>query len=68
MTIFALTFLALLSVSEREFFDTAVAQQKEGYAWLPAKIDCNEPDYVNAKQLVMTLPTGKELVCFKLKK
>lgn len=68
MTIFALTFLALFSVAEREFFDTAVAQQKEGYAWLPAEIDCVEPDYENAKQIVMTTPTGKELVCFKLKK
>ena len=65
MELFTLTFLTLFSITERDFFDTAVAQQQEGYSWM--QIECTEPDYENSKQIVFTTGTGKELVCFKLK-
>lgn len=62
----AFVFLTLFSITERDFFDTAVAQQEQGYKWEQLS-ECRAPD-PNAKSLVMTTGTGKELVCFKLVK
>ena len=59
-------FLALLSINERDFFDTAVAQQKQGYSW-EELVKCQAPD-PNAKSIALITGTGKELVCFKLEK
>ena len=59
-------FLTLLSINERDFFDTATAQQKQGYKW-GELVECRAPD-PNAKSIVITTGTGKELVCFKLEK
>ena len=59
-------FLTLLSINERDFFDTAVAQQEQSYKW-GQLVECRAPD-PNAKSIVITTGTGKELVCFKLEK
>jgi len=59
-------FLTLLSINERDFFDTATAQQEQGYKWTELA-KCQAPD-PNAKSIVLTTGTGKELVCFKLEK
>jgi len=59
-------FLTLLSINERDFFDTATAQQQQGYKW-GKLVECRAPDQ-NAKSIVITTGTGKELVCFKLEK
>ena len=60
-----LVFLAMLAISERDFFDTAVEQQKQGYRW--EKIECRTPND-DLPSLVMTTGTGKRLVCHKLQK
>ena len=61
-----LLFFTLFSISERDFFDTAVAQQEQGYQW-EQLAECRAPD-PTAKSLVMTTGTGTKLVCFKLVK
>ena len=59
-------FLTMLSINERDFFNTATAQQEQGYKWTELA-KCQAPD-PNAKSIKITTGTGKELVCFKLVK
>lgn len=61
-----LVFLTLFSIAERDFFDTAVAQQEQGYHW-EQLAECQAPD-PTAKSLVMTTGTGEQLICWKLVK
>ena len=57
--------LGLFAMDNKEFFDTATAQQAEGYKW--TQLDsCRAPEGVPA--LKLTTGTGKELVCYKLVK
>lgn len=65
MMAFSIVLLSLVGITEADFFQTAVSQQKQGYSW--TDIDCRAPD-PNAKSIVMTTPIGNEYVCFKLKK
>ena len=54
-------FLTMLSINEREFFDTATNEQAQGYKWTELA-KCQAPN-LNTKSIVMTTGTGKELVC-----
>ena len=56
----------LLSINERDFFDTARSNKSRainGDNLLNAGVQIP-----NAKSIVITTGTGKELVCFKLEK
>jgi len=65
MIAFSLVFLTLVGIVEAEFFQTAAAQQKEGYNW--KDIDCRTPEE-GIPSLRITTPTGNQYVCFKLEK
>lgn len=65
MIAFSIVLLTLVGITETEFFETAVAQQKEGYSW--EDIDCRTPEE-GIPSLRITTPTGKQYVCFKLEK
>ena len=58
-----LTFLALLGITEREFFDEKIKWEKLGYGYWD-QIECRAPD-PNAKSLPIITPIGNEYVCFK---
>jgi len=60
-----LVFLALFAIGERDFLDTAIEQQKQGYRW--EKIQCRAPND-DLPSLIMITGTGKRLVCHKLMK
>ena len=59
--IFAL--MALLGISEREFFDEKIKWEKLGYNFWE-QIECRAPD-PNAKSLPIITPIGNEYVCYK---
>ena len=54
-------FPTMLSINEREFFDTATAnKQAQGYKWTEL---VKMSQSIHSSHLVMTTGTGKELVC-----
>ena len=61
-----MVFLSVFAIGERDFFNTATEQQKQGYTWERLE-ECRAPDQT-LESLVMETGTGKKLVCFKLVK
>lgn len=61
MSILAL--LALLGITEREFFDEKLKWEQLGYTYWE-QIGCRAPD-PNAKSIVIKTPIGNEYVCYK---
>ena len=56
-------FLALFSISEREYLDEKIKWEKLGFHYWD-QIECRAPD-PNAKSMPITTPIGNEYVCFK---
>ena len=60
-----LVFLTVFSINEREFLDTATAQQNQGFSW--GQIECRAPDE-SLPHIAIETPIGNKYVCFKLEK
>tara|TARA_B100002019_G_scaffold107899_1_gene92715 strand:- start:2318 stop:2524 length:207 start_codon:yes stop_codon:yes gene_type:complete len=62
----ALALISLISINEREFFDTAVEQQQEDFKWMQLE-KCRAPT-LGIPSLPIETPIGNQFVCFKLEK
>lgn len=57
--------ISLFAYDNKEFFDTAKAQQDEGFNW--KQIECREAT-PGLPAITIDAPTGKKFVCNKLMK
>jgi hypothetical protein len=62
----AMLFLSLFHMNNKEFFDTATEQSKNGFTW--EQIECRKADPTLPAITIINPVTGEEIVCNKLTK